>query len=252
MILYFSGTGNSRYIAQKIADKTQDTIVCLNDKIKENNHKEINVSGNLVIVTPTYAWRIPHIVRDWILNTQFTHVKNVWFVMSCGAEMGNADKYNKELCKQKGLCYRGSAQVIMPENYIALFSAPKDEEAKKIVSDAQNDIENIISCISENREFSKPRNNVYDRFMSGPINSIFYKVIVKSKAFYVKETCVGCSKCVQLCPLNNIQMVNNKPVWGNKCTHCMACMNYCPTKAIEYGKRSKNKVRYTFEKLNIK
>lgn len=252
MILYFSGTGNSRYIAEKIAEQTQDEMLSINDRIKNKNNDDINVNGNLIIVTPTYAWRIPRIVYDWIFNTQFINVKNVWFVMSCGAEMGNADKYNRELCRQKDFHYMGTAQVIMPENYIALFDAPENEEAISIVQNAQTDIETIIKLINENKEFIKPRNNLYDRFMSGPVNVAFYPLFVKSKAFHVKETCIGCEKCAQLCCLNNIRIVDKKPIWENNCTHCMACINYCPTQAIEYGKKSAHKVRYTFEKLNIK
>ena len=54
------------------------------------------------------------------------------------------------------------------------------------------------------------------------------------------------------CPLNNIRLENGKPVWGKNCTHCMACICYCPKEAIEYGKKSKGKPRYHFEALEKK
>ena len=37
---------------------------------------------------------------------------------------------------------------------------------------------------------------------------------------------------------------DGKPVWGNDCTHCMACICKCPTEAIEYGKVSIGQNRY--------
>jgi epoxyqueuosine reductase QueG len=52
--------------------------------------------------------------------------------------------------------------------------------------------------------------------------------------------------------LNNIRLENGKPVWGKNCTHCMACICYCPKEAIEYGKKSKGKPRYHFEALEKK
>ena len=67
---------------------------------------------------------------------------------------------------------------------------------------------------------------------------MFYRLFVKAEAFRAEDTCIGCGKCVELCPLNNIHLENGKPVWGK--THCMACICYCPKEAIEYGKKSKN------------
>ena len=42
---------------------------------------------------------------------------------------------------------------------------------------------------------------------------------------------------------------NGKPLWGQDCTHCMACICCCPAEAIEYGKMSLGKPRYHFEAL---
>ena len=59
MILCFSGTGNSRYIAKQIADELQDKIVDVNAKIKATDYSPIKTGDNVIVVTPTYAWRIP-------------------------------------------------------------------------------------------------------------------------------------------------------------------------------------------------
>lgn len=244
MVLYFTGTGNSRYIAKKIAEATPDELISINDKIKNKDNTPIKIKDRVVFVMPTYAWRIPAIVKDWILKTEFTGASRAWFVMNCGSEIGNAAKYNKGLCEQKNFTYMGTAQVVMPENYIAMFDAPDKEEAKQIISKAEPVIDNIIGLIKEGKVFPIPRNNLYDRFMSGPVNKIFYSLFVKADAFKVEDKCIGCDKCEQICPLNNINLENGKPVWGKDCTHCMACICHCPTEAIEYGKKSVGKPRY--------
>ena len=251
MILCFSGTGNSRYIAKKIADELQDEIVDMNAKIKATDYSPMKTGRNIIVVVPTYAWRIPQIVSEWLCKTKLLSAERIWFVMDCGGEIGNAAKYNRRLAEQKHLWYMGTAQVIMPENYIALFSAPDKQEAKAIVENAKPAIRSIIDCIRNGMEFPAPRNNLYDRFMSSAINPIFYKGIVKADAFTVSDACIGCGKCVQLCPLNNIRLDKDKPVWGSNCTHCMACICYCPKEAIEYGKRSVGKPRYHFEALGM-
>ena len=252
MILCFSGTGNSRYIAKRIAEALSDKVIDLNQKMKENDHSPVDTGGNVIVVVPTYAWRIPKIVSDWISKTTLISAERIWFVMDCGGEIGNAAGYNRRLAKKKHLRYMGTAQIVMPENYIAMFSAPQVEEARKVVECAEPDIEDSIACIKAEQPFPAPRNNLYDRFMSDPVNPVFYRFFVKAKAFHAKDTCTGCGQCVKNCPMNNITLKEGKPVWGKQCTHCMACICYCPTEAIEYGKKSIGKPRYHFEQLKIR
>ena len=76
------------------------------------------------------------------------------------------------------------------------------------------------------------------------IKYIFYSLFVKDKKFYAKDDCIGCGLCERLCPMDNIEIKNGKPVWKGGCTHCMACICSCPESAIEYGKISAGKPRY--------
>lgn len=249
MVLYFTGTGNSRHIAERIAHALNDTLISLNDRIKSGDITPLAVNGRLVLVMPTYAWRIPRIVRDHLLRTELRGARETWFVMDCGSEIGNAAKYNRALCREKGLVYMGTAQIVMPENYIAMFNAPQVEEARQIVARAEPDIDGAIAAVWENRAFPPPRRKFYDRFMSGPVNPIFYSCFVKAAAFTAGNACTGCGQCVRRCPTNNITLQTGKPVWGQDCTHCMACICYCLAEAIEYGKKSLGKPRYHFEAL---
>ena len=107
----------------------------------------------------------------------------------------------------------------------------------------------IITRIQAGQAFAATRNSLYDRFMSGPVNPIFYRFFVKANAFRADDACISCGQCVKRCPMNNILLKEGKPVWGKECTHCMACICYCPAEAIEYGKKSVGKPRYHFEQL---
>ena len=249
MILYFSGTGNSKYVAKRIADALGDEIVNLNDRIKSSDTSPVETGERLIVVTPTYAWRIPRVVRDWLRKTEPRGARLAWFVMTCGGEIGNTDKYNRELCTEKGLSCMGTTQIVMPENYIAMFSAPQADEARQIVAQAEPSIDRAIAAIQRNQPFAPTRNNLYDRFMSGPVNPIFYKFFVKANAFTASSACIGCGQCVKRCPMNNVTLKDGKPSWGKNCTHCMACICYCPKEAIEYGKKSVGQPRYHFEAL---
>lgn len=244
MILYFTGTGNSAYIAKRMGELTEDSFISINKRIKENDVSEINAASRLVFVVPTYAWRIPRIVEDWIAKTKFTGDLNAYFVMNCGDSIGNAKKYIKQLCKRKGFRYMGVAAIMMPENYIAMFDTPEESVSRQIIENANPVISKIAGMIREEKVFPDVQSNIVDCLHSSVVNTVFYPFIVKSDKFTAYDKCIGCGICVKECPLNNIHLKENKPVWGKKCTHCMACISKCPTEAIEYGKNSIGKVRY--------
>ena len=115
MILYFSGTGNSKYVAKRIAGALGDALANLNDRIKASDTSLVETGERVIIVTPTYAWRIPRVVRDWLLKTELHGAKQAWIVMTCGSEIGNADKYNREFCTEKSVACMGTAQIIQHE-----------------------------------------------------------------------------------------------------------------------------------------
>lgn len=247
MILYFSGTGNSAHAANVIGQQIQDQVVDLFEKIKNNDYTPITSDRPWVIAAPVYCWQLPHLVRDWMRRTQLQGNKDIYFVMTCGGEAGNAEKYLKELCAELGMNFKGCAPVVMPENYIALFNSPTEKEAEILIKKADRTLKKVAEAIAAGSRLPDNKIGIVDKLKSGPVNKIYYPLIVKDKKFYAKDSCSGCGLCERKCPLNNIQIVDGKPAWGGNCTHCMACISYCPTEAIEYGRASKGKRRYHCE-----
>lgn len=244
MIVYFTGTGNSRYCAQMLSDRLGDELTDSFHFIRDGVGAELASQRPWVFVSPTYAWRLPRIFMEFIRSGHFSGSREVYFVMTCGSEIGHAAGGNRALCAEKSLCYKGTMQVVMPENYIALYNAPEEAEAQKIVDSARPTLEKAIDCISAHQDFPAPTAGVVDRLKSGIVNPVFYRFIVKARPFTASNACIGCGKCVQNCVLGNIKLREGKPVWGDRCTHCMACICFCPAKAIEYGKASVGKPRY--------
>ena len=245
MILYFSGTGNSEYTARRISLETKDKILNLEEKIRSRDFTGMYSDTPWVVVSPTYAWRIPRIVQEWLENTELTGNRNIYFVMTCGGNIGNAGKYLEKLAAAKHLDYSGCAQIIMPENYIAMFTTPTQEEAARIIRQSQSATDKTARLIKHGRPIPRLPVTLKDRINSGIVNALFYPVFVHAKKFRSTDACISCGKCAAVCPLNNICLKNGTPVWGQSCTHCMACISHCPAKAIEYGKHSQNLPRYT-------
>ena len=246
MIVYFSGTGNSKYVASRLNEFLKDEIISLNDYIKSN--KKIYVAGQdrLIIVSPTYSWRLPNLLRDYFLSLDIEKFKNLdtYFVLTCGDEIGNAKKYNKLLAEKLNLNYKGTAGIIMPENYIAMFSVPNKEESLKIINSSEKNIDDLIEVIRNNQAIKEAEVGFLDKFKSSFVHNVFYKFFVSDKKFLANDKCILCGKCEKVCPLNNIKIQDKKVKWMGTCTHCMACICSCPTQAIEYGSKSKGKNRY--------
>lgn len=245
MILYFSGTGNSAYAAKRIGREIGDETVDLLEKIKSSDFSEMRSQRQWVVVAPTYAWRIPRIVHSWLEKTPLSGNGDIYFVMTCGGSIGSAGRYLERLCAQKKMNYRGCAGITMPENYIAMFDVPAREQAEEILERAEEAIDRAALVIKNGDPFPRPALSFGDKVNSGIINDIFYPAFVHAKKFYTTDACVGCGKCVGVCPLSNVRLESGKPVWGDRCTHCMACISRCPAQAIEYGTHSRGLPRYT-------
>lgn len=250
MIIYFSGTRNSEFCAKRLSSALGDECINAGEYMKKDKKGDFISEKPFVFVCPTYAWRIPHIFERFIRESRFDGEKNAYFVMTCGDDAGNAGVFNKKLCTEVHLNYMGTAEVVMPENYIAMFGVPDEEESTDIVKKALPVIENIAGVIARCDYLSEKKANIADKLKSTVVNTAFYALCVRSKDFYVKDSCISCGKCERLCVTNCITMKDGKPRWGEGCSHCMACICSCPVEAIEYGKKSVGKRRYICENIN--
>lgn len=244
MIVYFTGTGNSRYIAQALADALQDELIDSGNYLKQGVELELHSDRPWVFVAPTYCWRLPRAFEDLLRRGRFTGACEAYFVMTCGSDTGNAVHYLRKLCRAKNWTFMGLQPIVMPENYIAMFEVPDRQTGDKLVRIGGKFARKAAKRILEGASFKPVPVSLTGRVCSGPVNPGFYRMFVRDTAFYATEACIGCGKCAESCVLNNIRLAEGKPQWQGNCTHCMACICGCPAEAIEYGEKSRGKRRY--------
>ena len=248
MILYFTGTGNSKYCADFLGHRLGDEACDLSERIKKKDFTPFESEKSYIICVPTYAWRAPRVVTDFLVKTELKGSKDVYFVMTCGGEIGKAEKYNKALCYSLGKTYKGTVKVKMAENYLAMFDVTDEKREEELMAEADKELENAVRLIMKNENLPAVKEGAIGNLLSGIVNEMFNKYYLTDKKFYVKDSCVSCGLCEKKCPLGNIEVKDGKPLWLGSCTQCMACISYCPKEAIEYGKKSEGKRRYRCRK----
>ena len=244
MILYFSGTGNSRYVAEKLGTLTEDEVVNISRYIKSGERALFTRDSVYVFVAPCYVSAPARDMMDFIREASFPIGAKAYFVITCAVSMGAAPALFWDLSAKKGLTYMGAVQVVMPQNYIIYFKTKEKAENIPIIQKAGGRVARIAETIQNNRRirFRKPF------FGEVPVTKLvcklYYRFFMRTKKFTVSDACISCKKCVKVCPRGNIKMKNGRPVWGRNCTHCVGCINLCPKQAIEYGNRTKKKPKY--------
>ncbi|MBR3464063.1 MAG: EFR1 family ferrodoxin [Clostridiales bacterium] len=244
MVFYFSGTGNSRFVARNIARAIGQEAVDITEYTRTMERPDFTESGVYVFVCPSYMSAPARAMTDFVEWAGFPQGAKAYFIVTCAASMGITPKVASELCEKKGMECMGAAQIVMPQNYIALFTTKQVEDNIDIIEKAEIEIEKIAGSITKCEVLENKRIGAVEYSVTKWVRDVYYKDFMKTKKFRATDKCIACGKCVKICPLSNITMKDNKPLWGKTCTHCMACINQCPKDAIEYGKGTAGKPRY--------
>lgn len=246
MIIYFSATGNSAFVAKRIAAALQDSCVNLLPILQKGSDEILSSEKPWVLVVPTYAFQIPRLIRDFLRKKTLKGSKKLYVVMTCGGTTGGSAAHLQDLCEEIDMEWNGLGVVVMPENYIAMFPVPSEAQSSVIVMNALPKIDAIASDILAGKKLCDGNRSAFSKMFSSALNHGFYTAAIQDKKFSVNQAlCNGCGKCQQNCPLLNIQLdAQHTPTWNGNCTHCMACICGCPKNAIEYGKVTLKKRRY--------
>lgn len=256
MIFYFSGTGNSKYVADNIGKVQGEKLISVAKEMelnKETYEYELKSEESIIIVYPIYAWAPPAMVLEFIKKIKFINYKDNYIstVAVCGENIGNTMKLLDKVLQEKGMKLSSGFSVVSPNNYIIMGDVDSKEKEKEKMENLSIELEQINKVIKSKEE------NVF-RVVKGPvpgvltklINPMFNKYAMNLKNFKVNDNCTGCGICERVCNGGCIK-VAGKPSWSGNCTQCLACIHYCPEKAIQYGKNTDKKGRYTNPKVRV-
>ena len=264
MIFYFSGTGNTRWAAQKVAAATGDRLVNIAEEMLAAETAQASdpqftytlaQDERIGFFFPVHGWRPPRLVLDFLDRLHLTNADShyAYVVCTAGDNVGEAVSIFEKRLQTMGIKIDSAISLIMPESYVGLpfmdVDTPAKEQCKKMEADNKltRFIADIMECRSGVRDITIGH---WPRINSRLIGSVFVKKLVADRPFHVvADRCLHCGKCASVCPVANIHFEKGgEPSWlhNGKCLSCFACYHHCPTHAIEYGGRTKKKGQYYF------
>lgn len=245
MIFFFSGSGNSYAIAKQLADKLPgEQVIPLSGFDAFNTCCEQERIG---IVFPCYIGKAPKTVVDFKKRLIASIDKQKTYVF-CVINYANSPAISY-------LDFEDIAnawfEVKMPENDIVNSKAPAKEKIEQLLTNAEVAVDSFLADIATKKNTimyrARPVQKVILKLVSGYMMS---NLVGHPERFYADEHCTKCKQCTKYCPLKNIGF-ESVPVWGNNCVGCLGCVNRCPSKAIQSGKKTIGKQRYVHPSYDI-
>jgi ferredoxin len=217
--------------------------------------KNLKTSKEIVgLIFPLYFWGIPLIVKEFVQNMNFSKSSYIFAVVNAGGDTpGIAFMQLDSILNEKSKRLNASFFTSMPSNYIVGGDQETEEEQKEKLLSVKEFISKIGNQITNKEETPlittpEKRAKTIER-MSKRFHS---KVQKSDKLFSVDNNCTGCGVCETVCSMHNIILKDSKPEWLHDCQQCLACINYCPENAIQYGQTTADKKRYHHPQINPK
>ena len=246
VIFYFSGTGNCLKVAKTISTELENCEIIAMVK-PFDLAKQYDSIG---FIYPTYFCGLPKICIEFVEKLDLKNNKNAYYyaITTFGGNAGYAVYHIDELLNKKhNIKLNYGEKLKMFSNYIVMYNMK--ENVEEITKKSNEDLVPIINSIK------MKKNNKVSKLTKifKPLNTNFIKKVAKmDKDYNVNNNCTGCGICKEVCPVKNIQMVNNKPQYLHHCENCVACIQYCPTKAINYKNATENRRRYSHPEISYK
>lgn len=244
MIFYFTGTGNSLYVARQFEQNpiSIPQVIHQNDLIFEDE--------TIGVVWPVYAGEPPKIVLEFLKKATFK-TKYLYMILTYGKDDTDAPEYVERLCKEFHLTIDYIHSILMVDNYLPSFDMLEqkaidkkvDEQIAVALQDVKDRKKEIPVADEAGRDFHARAAKIFAENPS----------LINGEQITVTDTCIGCGICTKVCPVGNFYIEDKHAKRKqNTCEFCLACAHNCPQKAITTSASDKNpNARYRNEHVTL-
>lgn len=244
MLFYFTGTGNSLYVAKQIEENPLSIPQILKQEKLEFSDNSIG------IVAPIYGHELPHMVKEFIKKAQF-HTDYFYLILTFGNRHGGASELANKYCYSCHIKPNYINVIKMVDNWLPSFDMDEQKKIDKHIDEQLKIIkEDIISkknFISEVTDQDREAHLQFlDRMKDMPEDAWQHLITIS-------DQCAGCGICEKVCPSHSIRVVDHKAQFvPGHCETCLACIHACPHFAIKLSSGEKNEhARYRHEDITL-
>jgi ferredoxin/flavodoxin len=266
-IYYFSGTGNSLAVARAVAERLGGDLIPIASVI---DGAAIETEADVIGITfPVYYADLPNLVRRFVERLVPKDDGYVFGIATYGGAAGASLKTLDGILRSRGKTLAAGFGIHMPQN---AFRKPW-ENKRAVYRRAEKRIGGVVRSVEARRDGmfygNVPLQAVLTPFhgwlrrmtalhleevSNTPSRSGFRVedlIPLADRSFSTTDACTGCGICARVCPVGNIEIVEGRPAWQNRCENCLACVNWCPTSAI-HGGIAKNDYRYRHPEVTVR
>ncbi len=246
LILYFSGTGNTHFIAKRIKDSLQnENAEC--SAVETFPPERIKDYDTLIFSFPIYGCKMPEFLKQFTDKFLLTKSKRIILFSTFAYTPCNSMKEAANYFEKRGFQVTFAKGIKMPGSDGLLLLKKGTRAAKKASQVNLKNIEQFVNNVKDaiySNSTAKPQGNI----LFEPLNLIMNLFIpienTLKKAMFADENCIHCGICEKVCPVSNIKVTESEVLFGKECVLCLRCVSQCPVEAIQIGKFTKGTVRW--------
>ena len=250
LIFYYTGTGNSLWSARLLAEGLADAKLC---PMKHADTLAVGDADAVGFVFPVHMWGVPGPVMQFIEKLSLRPRVYLFALAVNAGQVSRTLIQLRGILAGRGLKLSAGFSIVLPSNYIP-WGGPGPVARQNVRFDsARTKIAEAAACISGRKSGSIEKGPLWQRIVFTTIYKMTFKQVHKmDKDFWCDDKCNACGVCAQVCPAQNIELQEGKPVWQHHCEQCLACIQWCPQESIQFGKKTPTYERYHHPEVQLK
>jgi ferredoxin len=251
VIYYYTGTGNSLWTARAVAAEMGNASLL--PMTRAQNDTGSAGADAVGLVFPVHMWGVPALALRFI-EKMTADPKKYYFAFAVNAgQVSRTLIQLKELLKTRGMTLSAGFDIALPSNYIPWGGPGPAEKLEKLHREAGEKIKQAAALIIRRESGHIEKGPLWQRIIFTFLYKRTFAMVPKmDKDFWTDEKCNGCAMCAKVCPVDNISMEQDRPVWQHRCEQCLACIQWCPQEAIQFGKKTPAYDRYHHPEIKMK